>query len=328
MKTATIGHIGNIKSSWRGMQDALIASADHIRSQTSSKINQLKTNLGEFWNKVKHPDQLIGSAGGHAGTIRRRRPAPQIRTGFAGSGGSLFKTIRSNSAPDFNINEYIKCLIEKGSPCYAGGWNFNWTRPISNKFKGWNTHFGKYGLDNFLNVGKFENSNFPVKGHAEVAKQYIFDVISSTRYGKYFDSNYGDDPVSALRAGVFNCWDGTNIVLALARAFGFEGSRGHGTWNGVGHVWANIRGLGIIDPTAIQQRGSFTSSAVKGYHAGSMPRRYASSGNLPNNSTTNHNEVHIHINGDVYGVDDLNSKIEEGANRVARRLFRDSYSGV
>jgi len=45
-------------------------------------------------------------------------------------------------------------------------------------------------------------------------------------------------------------------VLAIARAFLFDDSRGHGTWNCIGHVWKNIPDLGIIDSTAIQQRGS------------------------------------------------------------------------
>ena len=45
--------------------------------------------------------------------------------------------------------------------------------------------------------------------------------------------------------------------------------------------------------------------------------------------THNHkNEVHIHIEGDVYGIDDLDKRIDDGANRVARRLFRNSYTGV
>lgn len=330
MKSATIGHIGNIKSSWHGMQDALIASADHIKSQTSQKIDKLKNNLGDFWNKVKHPDQLIASAAGpmnHQGSIRRRsRPHFHIPQGNY-AGGFDFKPKRSRGQPSDLKDEYLKCMIETGQPCYAG-WGFNWTNKIANKFKGWNTHFAKFHLDDYLNVGKFENSNFPVKGNAEVAKAYIYDVIAATSYGSYFNSKFGDDPVAALRAGVFNCWDGANIILALARAFGFYGSMGHGSWNGIGHVWASIPGLGNIDATAIQNGYGFTSPKVSGY-AGTIKRGSASSkvpdGNI--NKTT-HNEVHIHINGDVYGIDDLNSKIEEGANRVARQLFRDSYSGV
>ena len=319
MKAATIGNIGNIKTSWRGMQDALIASADHIKTQTGQKINKLKSNLGEFWNKIKHPDQLIGSQGGHTGSIRRRFTGGRANGHYAGGtisrSQSLFKGRRSSGQPsDNSMLEYLKCMMETGKPCYAGGWNFNWTNKISKKFKGWNTHFGAYHLDDFLNVGKFENSNFPVKGRADVAKQYIFDVIRATDYDKYFDSNFGDDPVAALRAGAFNCWDGTNIVLAIARAFGFEGSRGHGTWNGIGHVWANIPGLGIIDPTAIQNRGSFTSSAVKGYNAGSMPRRYATKGDVPTNGGDTYNtNIEINVHGNDVEVN--NKRIDERSGK-------------
>ena len=331
MKSATIGHIGNIKSSWKGMQDALIASADHIRSQTTSKIDKLKTNLGDFWNKVRHPDQLIGGSAGPMngkGSIRRRsRPHFSVPKGHY-AGGFDFKPKKSKGSPSDMKEDYFKCLLA-GQDCYAGGWNFNWTNKISKKFKGWNTHFGKFHLDDYLNVGKFQNSNFPVKNNRKVALAYIYDVIKATRYGSYFNSNFGDDPVAALRAGVFNCWDGANIILAIARAFGFTGGgMGHGSWDGIGHVWASIPGLGNIDATAIQNGYGFTSPKVKGY-AGSIKRNRKSS--VPDgetNKTTNHNEVHIHVEGPVYGIDDLNSKIEEGANRVARRLFRDNYSGV
>lgn len=334
MQSATTKNIGNIKTSWRGMQNALIASAEHIRSQTTSKINKLKSNLGDFWDRIRHPDKLIGSvganvAGGHKGSIRRRfgSQTGHYAGGTVSRSQSLFKPKTGNGSPSDLASEYLKCLFETGKPCYAGGWNFNWTNKISKKFKGWRTHFGKYHLDDYLNVGKFEHSNFPVKGNADLAKSYIFDVIRATTYGKYFDSKFGDDPVAALRAGVFNCWDGTNIVLAIARAFGFSGSRGHGTWNGVGHVWADIPGLGIIDPTAIQQRGSFTSSAVKGYSAGPTPRRFGGKEAPVGNKTIN-NTTEVHIHGPVYGVDDLEKAIDKGVQKANRRLFRSSYSGV
>lgn len=307
MQSATIRNIGNIKSSWRGMQDALIASAENIRKQTGDKISKLKTNMGDFWNKIQHPDQLIsGSAGGHTGTIRRR---------FGGSSRlkGLYAGGIQSSAPNIKIDleDYLKCMQTDGA-CYAGGWNFNWTSKIGKKFDGWKTHFGKYKIDDYVSVGKFNNSNFPVKGIAEIAKAYIFDIIRATDYSKYFNSNFGDDPVAALRAGAFNCWDGTNIVLAIARAFGFEGSRGSGTWNGIGHVWAEIPGLGIIDPTAIQQNGTFTSSAVKGYGAagggGTIPRRGSSSLPYGDNHTYNTN-VEIHVHGDDVEVN--NRKIDK-----------------
>ena len=325
MKTATIGHIGGIKSSWRGMQDALIASAEHIRSQTASKIDKLKTNMGDFWNKIKHPDQLVGgSAGGKPrGTIPQRKPF----RGFAGA--PIFKRKISRKDPSDYEEEGLKCQLQTGKLCYSGGWDFDWTPKISGKFKGWNTHFNKFKLDNHLNVGKFENSNFPVKGQVDIFRDYISEVIGATTYDYYYDGRYS--PAEALRRGSFNCYDGTRVILALANAFGLTGGgMGHGTWGKDGHVWATIPGIGIIDPTAIQRGYGFKSPKVKGYGAGSptVNRNSSKQDNSNSNTTTNHNEVHIHIEGDVYGIDDLNEKIEEGANRVARRLFRNSYSGV
>lgn len=296
MQGQTTKNIEAIRTSWKGMQTALIASAENIRKQTGDKISNLKNNMADFWKKIQNPSQLIGAAGGHQGTIRRKYGGSAVKGLFAGG--------TSSKSPDISkdIKDYIACLITTGGNCYAGGWRFNWNKPIQDKFNGWNTHFGKYNIDNYVKVGKFHNNNFPVRGIAEIAKAYIFDTIAATSYSKYFNSNFGDDPVSALMAGAFNCWDGTNIVLALANAFGFSGSRGHGTWNGIGHVWADIPGLGIIDPTAIQQNHSFTSSAVKGYHAGGTINRNSSGEDVPFGEVNNYNgdvNVTIYADGNV-----------------------------
>ena len=324
MQSTTTKHIGSIKTSWKGMQDALIASAEHIRSQTTSKIDKLKHNMGDFWNKIKHPDQLIGSAGGHMGT----RP---VRYGSSGSKvKGLFAGGTKSNAPTPNISkdmeEYIACMAMTGGNCFAGGWNFNWTKSIQKKFTGWHTHFGKYKIDDHVNVGKFNNNKFPVKGIAEVAKAYIFDTIRATSYSKYFNSKFGDDPVAALRAGAFNCWDGTNIVLALASAFGFTGGgMGHGTWNGIGHVWAEIPGLGIIDPTAIQNRGSFTSGAVKGYHAGGTTTRNSSSkGDIPMGNT--YGDIHITINNNGADMTVNEKKVDKRTSKKIYDILSPSLS--
>lgn len=332
MLSATTKNIGSIRTSWKGMQSALIQSAENIKTQTGQKISKLKTNLGDFWNKIKHPDQLIsGSAGGHTGTIHKRRgnrPSGLYAGGTVKRSQSLFKPRRSNGQPsDNSFNEYLKCLLETGSPCYAGGWNFNWTSSIQKKFTGWKTNFNAYHLDDFLNVGSFKNSNFPVKGRADIAKQYIFDVISGTNYAKYFNSNFGEDPVAALRAGAFNCWDGTNVIFAIARAFGFpadESNRGHGTWNGIGHVWANIPGLGIIDPTAIQNKGSFTSSAVRGYGSvrrGQVKRDLANSG-----ETHNYGDIHITINNNGEDMTVNSKSIDNQTSKKIYDILRPSLS--
>ena len=321
MLSATTKNIGSIRTSWKGMQSALIASAENIKTQTGQKISKLKTNLGDFWNKIKHPDQLIGgSAGGKpTGTIRRRS-RPHIKTsGYAGT--PMFKPKTSRKAPDYDVSEYFKCLFATGSPCYAG-WNFNWTKKISDKFNGWNTHFNKFNLDSHLNVGKFKNNNFPVKGNAEIFKDYVYDVIKGTTYDFYFNSNYGDDPVAALRAGHFNCWDGTNIIIALANAFGLNASQGHGTWNGIGHMFARVAGIGVIDPTAIQRGFGFTSPKVKGYSAGSPSR----SGNSNVQMGNTYGDIHITINNNGEDMTVNEKNVDKQTSKKIYDILRPSLS--
>lgn len=287
MKNQTTRHIHAITNSWHGMQNALISSAEYIRSQTGAKINQLEHNMGSFWRKVQNPALLMGSAGGDFSTTSTRTPisnpvksgviktmnssSPKIRIpkGSFGAGGyskttgisNSFKPRMKNDDIDF-LAQYINCL-NSGKECYAGGWNFNWTDDIRQALLHWRTNFGAI-YDPYLSVGKFENDDFPVRGIPEICKGYIYDAISRTSYQGYMNSKTGGDPVAAYNSGMFNCYDGALIIMALARAFGFSSSMRHGSWNGVPHVWAHVDGIGDIDATAIQQGYGFTSPKVSG----------------------------------------------------------------
>ena len=75
----------------------------------------------------------------------------------------------------------------------------------------------------------------------------------------------------------------------------------------------------------MQHGYGFKAPQVKGY-AGSR-KRGGSAGVSTNNNTT-HYDVHIHINGDVYGIDDLNKKIKAGAKMVVTELVNKRYTGV
>ena len=287
MQNQTTRHIYAITNSWHGMQNALINSAEYIRSQTGAKINQLEHNMGSFWRKVQNPALLMGSAGGDFSTTSTRTPisnpvksgviktmnssSPKIRIpkGSFGAGGyskttgisNSFKPRMKNDDIDF-LAQYINCL-DSGKECYAGGWNFNWTDDIRQALLHWRTNFGAI-YDPYLSVGKFENDDFPVRGIPEICKGYIYDAISRTSYQGYMNSKTGGDPVAAYNSGMFNCYDGALIIMALARAFGFSSSMRHGSWNGVPHVWAYVDGIGDIDATAIQQGYGFTSPKVSG----------------------------------------------------------------
>ena len=327
MQSQTTRNINAIKTSWRGMQNALIQSAENIRSETGAKIKSLENNMASFWSKVQNPSTLMASAAGSIGgqgTIRRRSTPVSIRGRNSSGRGTKrrfaaggFKTGKkqtgittsfnnSNSSYSFKLRnllaEYLQCLSNGGNCAMGSGWSFNWTKDIQDALMTWHTHFGDI-YDDKLRVGSFENDDFPVRGDADIFKKYVYDAISRTQYANYFDSAFGEDPIAAYNSGHFNCWDGANIVMRLASAFGFSSHRVWGSWGGIPHVWAHVDGVGDIDATAIQNGYGFTSSKVTGA-GGVLPVRNTP-GNVKSSSfggdTHNYGDVNLTIN--VYGND-------------------------
>lgn len=189
----------------------------------------------------------------------------------------------------------------------GSGWSFNWTKDIQDALMTWHTHFGEI-YDDKLRVGSFENDDFPVRGDADIFKNYVYDAISKTQYQGYFNSKCGDDPIAAYNSGHFNCWDGSNIVMRLASAFGFSSHRVWGSWDGIPHVWAHVDGVGDIDATAIQ--GGYGLFASKVRAAGPLKVRNSSKGDATGfGDTHNYGDVNVTIN--VYGDD-----VEVNENRV------------
>ena len=334
MQSQTTKNINAIRQSWRGMQNALIASAENIRSETGAKIKSLENNMASFWSKVQNPSTLMASAAGSIGgqgTIRRRSTPVSIRGRSSSGGGTKrrfaaggLKTGRkqtgittsfnnSNSSYGLKLRtllaEYLQCLSNGGNCAMGSGWSFNWTSDIREALLKWHTHFGEI-YDDKLTVGKFENDDFPVRGDADIFKKYVYDAISRTTYAGYFNSAFGEDPIAAYNSGHFNCWDGANIVMRLASAFGFSSHRVWGSWDGIPHVWAHVDGVGDIDATAIQNGYGFTSSKVTGA-GGVLPVRNTT-GNMPKSGfgdTHNYGDVNVTIN--VYGDD-----VEVNENKV------------
>lgn len=337
MQNQTTKNIGAIKTSWRGMQNALIASAEHIRTQTSQKIRSLQSNMASFWQKVQNPALLLGGAGGsNMGSRISNASSPKVYSPSQSSkprhaaGGLLSpkKSAIPRSRPKHNnntkdlrlknvIGEYLECLMNGGICAAGSGWNFNWSPDIQQALLKWHTHFGQI-YDDVLTVGKFENDDFPVRGNATIAKRYIFDAIRQTSYDFYWDSHYS--PLEAWNRKKFNCVDGAKLAIAFANAFGFGGgSIQYGSWNGTGHGFAVIPGLGVIDATAIQQRGSFTApGTVTGYPAAGSrprytPRRDSNQGNNYDYSGMN---IEIHVHGNDVSVNDQQIDSQTGRKLI------------
>lgn len=338
MQSQTTKNIGAIKQSWNGMQVALIASAEHIRSETGAKIHSLQNNMATFWRKVQNPALLLGAGSPSEDHGRRTRYGSHTSgvrkilspSGFAGSPsinrsnsnpkGARTGTGISDKLPNRTVNgikiydiltEYLECLKE-GKPCYAGGWDFNWSDEIRQALLQWHTHFGDI-YDPYLYVGKFENDNFPIRGIAPIALRYIEDAISRTSYSFYYDSRYSS-PLEAWNAGSFNCYDGALVVMALASALGFPNSTMvHGSWNGIPHVWARIAGLGDIDATAIQ--GHYGLTAPSKYAGGDVRPRFKHKGGSSDNNNGGTGDIHINI--DLSGATVTDDSIGE---RIGRRV--------
>ena len=208
--------------------------------------------------------------------------------------------------------EYLKCLFSGGN-CVAGGWDFNWSDDIKQALLTWHTHFGDI-YDPYLYVGKFENDDFPIRGIAPIALNYIQDAIGRTQYEFYYDQKYGS-PLEAWNAGHFNCYDGALLVMALASALGFPNSHMvHGSWGGIGHVWAYVEGLGNIDATAIQGGYGLTAPSRTGV-AGTptLQKRFKHNKNQSssdeNNGNVFHGDINIHIDGAGKNTEEIGREV-------------------
>ena len=272
--------------------------------------------MASFWNKVQNPALLLGAGAKPTGTVPRRsgRRIVMPHTGTsqkirAAGGGTTPTGIRkrnrgvSDAPPSLDKYglEYLLCLLNGGVCAMGGGWNFNWSPDIKQALLKWHTHFGEI-YDDVLTVGKFENDDFPVRGNRTIALRYIEDAIGQTDYEFYWNSKYGS-PLAAWNAGHFNCVDGALVAIALANAFGFGGGYvGYGSWSGIGHGFAVIPGLGVIDATAIQNGYGLTSPKVTGYpSAGTITRNSSANKNPQTGDTHNYGDVNININ--IYGDD-------------------------
>ena len=167
-------------------------------------------------------------------------------------------------------------------------------------------------------VGDFENGSPKIS--FESFQSMAESIFSAIPYRFYYDSSWKGSWLGALLAGACNCWDGANALIAFANTCGFSGSIAHGSWNGIPHVWAVIEGR-KMDTTGWQNRGTWTPSASAG---SPMVRRPIHDGNM--NQDTTPVQIEVNINGNIYGVDDLDSHISESIDKGLEKHFNKAYT--
>lgn len=313
LRKGTSTEIGSVVGSWNNMKTSLIESASHIRTKTASHINKLQGNMGSFWKKVRNPVLLLGGAGpSPSGSMSLPRFG-----GFAGPGGrDGLRLLNQDPPPCFNPDG-----------CYAG-WDYNWTPGISNNIDSWKTNFGSV-YDPYLNIGKFTNNNFPVRGNGNVYEALALDMIGKTQYDYYFNSN-GLSPAQNFLNGSFNCYDGALLLMSLASSFGLNSSMEHGFWENTPHVWANIEKVGRIDATAIQHGyGKFAHGKV---HAGPSPGGFAGAGTITKTHLENKFEFTFilpekAVENQEALLDNIEGQLEEKMENTFYKLFNETING-
>ena len=342
-------------SAWTYMKDSIVASANQLKSQSTAHFNQLSATIGEFYGKIQNPSRWGAGSGSRPNvrTSRNTSVGRNIAHAFtrhgAGSSGSTYSGASTMTVGQakrmlcpngqcgslfdgYSLTDVIDIreLIANLEGEHGFGWgdwsgnHFEYIRKTSNE---WGMKSPRInlagGIDTNANfkVGEFENGTPKVSfGTFQSIAESIFSTIP---YKYYYDSAWKGSWLGALQAGACNCSDGADALIALASVFGFSGYKQWGKWGNDGHFWAVINGK-AMDTTAWQKGYGWTSPKVSGY--GSPIVRSAS----PSSSSTNTSKT-VNINIDmkdavIYGVDDLENRIEEASKRAMREEFNDPYA--
>ena len=349
MRDSTSNVTAQMVTAWSHMKDSIVASADKIKTDSENRFNGLSTTISGFYRKIQNPSLWAGSPNLRQGTPNRRvgravasslspRGFAGGDTGWKGSNSMTVGALRSRLCPNGdcgNIFEGYSNSDVIDVPLFLAmlegehgfGWNFatQHNQFIKDKSDAWSMTspiinlLGGIPTNASFKVGEFNNGTPKISFEAfQSMAQAIFSAIP---YRFYFDSSWKGSWLGALQAGACNCYDGALALIAFANACGFGGSMASGSWNGIPHVWAVINGR-KMDTTGMQQRGTWTPSAS----AGGLSRSQIKGAGFGENKTVN---VTVDMsNSTIYGVEDLDNRIEQGVRRGLREEFNDSYSVV
>ena len=352
MRDSTSNVTHQMTDAWSLMKDKIIDSAKKIRDDSKTRFDDLGSVIGSFYRKIQNPSQWGGGSAGSP-TVRSGSRNPSLGRsvahalkprGYAGglsngsygrnttmSIGALKKEICPTGNCDIfdgysstdivNVGDFLSSISGKHG---LGGWNFASTHNayIKKKSDAWDTAppiiqlLGGIATSTKFKVGEF-NDGTPKVSFSEF-QDIAQAIFSRIPYRLYFDSSWKGSWLGALQAGACNCYDGALALMALASTFGFSASMGHGSWTDpdgkkTAHVWAIINGV-KMDTTGMQQRGTWNPSSS----AGGSPTGSGGSGKTVN--------INVEISGTVYGVEDLDSRIQESVQKGLQAEFNDPYT--
>lgn len=336
MRDSTSNITHQMTNAWVHMKDQIVASANKLKSDSTAHFNTLSATIGSFYRKIQNPSNW--GAGSPNYPSRARRPSRgrtalnTIRSSKRGAGVNPY----TNPTKLMSLRELMgmvdsneKVSLEDFLAMFQGGFGWNDWSPrhyshIKSTSDNWNMKapmiLGKYQAGSGFRVGDFEGGR-PTIGFGDYVAT-AEAIFGSIPYSFYYNSEKWGSWDNAIKHGEANCSDGADALIALAHTMNpnWSTEKVHTTLKGgVGHFYAVINGK-VMDTTAFQNRGSWGHLG-----AGIPTRRYGSSGSgMPQPSKTVN--VNVEISGTVYGVEDLDDKIQESVRKGLQEEFNDPYS--
>lgn len=335
MRDSTSNVTLQMTRAWSTMKDNIVASANQLKTQSTAHFNTLSAHIGTFYRKLQNPSmwgagdkvptRYYNSARGNRGRTAVRRHFG-LGGGFAGGVGQAnlprtmsLKRLRQmmGDSPIFDgldLNQVVDVVTFLSNFDGGFGWN-TWHSKHFNKIK---TTTGDYNMKSpqimhrintsaTFHPKEFYNGRPSVSfGQFQSMAESLFSAIP---YDFYYNSDKYGSWVNALNAGACNCYDGASALIALASTCGFGGYMASGTWNGIPHVYAVINGR-KMDTTGWQQRRNWN-----GVSAG---------GDVKGVGQTTVNITVDMSNSNIYGVDELDSRIENGVNKAMQKSINPS----
>jgi len=329
-------HVNQIVNAWNAAKASLISASNSIRDGVWGPISQLWNNLSSFWNFIRNPGGAGGSRASSVVSNIGSRASTLLGAGIPGAGfpgvgpdvtipgkkgagflGGIGKTVADSTnalmggviptagrSENLPVDKSLQKLFSCNDPekCSAG-WDgmSGWTSQALDAIMNWQmTVFGTtFSLETLKNggMGLFE--------------KLAGAMMSGIGYSFYFGDGKSNAEVLSSRS--CNCYDGAQLIVALAQSMGLNAGLTNGFWGSIPHTWATV-GSKTFDTTAFQHRGTWTGPAQRG--AGFMP------GNTSNSSKI----ISLVINiGDVYDrvklLREIKGAVNDSLNEVADGLY-------
>jgi len=340
LKDGVTGAINKVTDAFKHMRDSILDSAKRIMDGVKEKFDKVKDTIGGFYHKLTNPSEWFSGSGTRSYSSQpkprtaRRLFAPVTRTVTGKHGAGVNPYIKPQQQVSLkelvnmlggdktvNLGNFLSLFDGSG----FGGWDFAKAHKdtIFKEGKSWNA---KSPSLNGVTLG----DGFPVRRFwSGEAKGFTWSefmsvataIFSAIPYKFYMDSDWKGNWVSALLSGAMNCSDGADALIALANLFGFSGSKQHmNLKDGTGHFFAIINGK-KMDTTHFQNSGSWSPLSGAGVPTRSYVRR---NGQTQDNKTVN---VTVDMsNSVIYGVDDLDKRIEDGVDKGMQKHLNDPFT--